>query len=76
MTTIRSQVESLFFREMLQEDATQLIMNDEDDDVDAVLANTSNGLFDSTSSNEDPYEEDDEIDDYDEEGDDDYDSYE
>ena len=75
MTTIRSKVESLFLQEMLQEDATYLIMNDEEDDVDAVLANTSNGLFDSTSSNEDPYEEDDEIDD-EEEGDEDYDSYE
>ena len=50
----RTDVENLFYQEMMQEDANYLIMGDYDDDIDAVIPQNygDGGVFDSTSSEE------------------------
>ena len=57
----RTDVENLFYQEMVQEDANYLIMGDYDDDIDAVIPQNyaDGGVFDSTSSDEDMTDEDD-----------------
>ena len=57
----RTDVENLFYQEMVQEDANYLIMGDYDDDIDAVMPQNygDGGVFDSTSSDEDMTDEDD-----------------
>ena len=57
----RTDVENLFYQEMVQEDANYLIMGDYDDDIDAVIPQNygNGGVFDSTSSDEDMPDEDD-----------------
>ena len=57
----RTDVENLFYQEMVQEDANYLIMGDYDDDIDSVIPQNygDGGVFDSTSSDEDMTDEDD-----------------
>lgn len=59
----RTDVEKLFYEEMVEEDANYLIMGDYDDDIDAVIPQNygNGGIFDSTSSEEDMIDDEDDI---------------
>lgn len=50
---VRTAVEDLLLDEMVMEDANFLITNQDSDDDDMVVDNTSNGLFDGESDYDD-----------------------
>ena len=52
-STIRTPVEDLLLSEMVMEDANFLIADQDGADDDMVIDNTSNGLFDDESDDED-----------------------
>lgn len=57
---IRTPVEELLLREMVMEDADFLIDNKDSEDDDMIVDNTSNGLFDNESEDDDLFDDGDE----------------
>lgn len=55
MSKFRTDVENIFYEDMLEEDANYLIMGDDDTCIDAIIPQNygNGGVFDSTSSEED-----------------------
>lgn len=62
MSKFRTDVENIFYEDMLEEDANYLIMGDDDTCIDAIIPQNygNGGVFDSTSSKEDIIPDDDE----------------
>lgn len=62
MSKFRTDVENIFYEDMLEEDANYLIMGDDDTCIDAIIPQNygNGGVFDSTSSEEDIMSDDDE----------------
>lgn len=62
MSKFRTDVENIFYEDMLEEDANYLIMGDDDTCIDAIIPQNygNGGVFDSTSSEEDIILDDDE----------------